>query len=204
MSRFGSHQSEIQDLITQHSVIVDQVGKEMRFNYKRKTLTNAIEKVDSYEREADKSVKMITKTVSAAFILFFDKEDIKSWVEMQDDIIDTAQKLLYAFEATGVSADFYSDMLDLIPQCCSYVFDLTNMVFDKKMLSSEYEELYFELFRAEQKADEVYRKLQNNIFQNLSGDDIIKHLKVLDTAEDVINVFERMANLYQLFKFKYT
>lgn len=195
----------IQQMV-EHAALVEHAGEILSFFFMGNAdLSKSIADLDEVEESADKILKNTTKNLAQAFIVLFDKEDIKEWVEIQDDIIDSIQKILYLIEAIECSdyAD-YTSLISLIKESCHKVHEGTQLIQEKKINSREFEDVFKFLFETEQKGDDEFRTLQIKVFKKHSGDELFKNKSLLDTLEFSLNRFEKIANIYQTLKFKYS
>lgn len=146
------------------------------------------------EHAADESTHVIMRKVNSSFITPFDREDIYRLASKLDDCMDfmeAAADLIVLYRIgdlpEGISAqvEVLSRMAELTAEAMPRL----------RSMSEDISGYWIEVNRLENTADQIYRKLVAELFNN--GHDAINLLKlkgVVDELEAAADAFETVAN----------
>jgi predicted phosphate transport protein (TIGR00153 family) len=145
------------------------------------------------EHAADESTHAIMRKVNSSFITPFDREDIYGLASHLDDCMDlmeAAVDLIVLYRIgdlpEGISAQV---------QVLARMAELTAEAMPRLRSMRDLSEYWIEINRLENQADQIYRRLLAELFNN--GEDAITVLKlkeVIDELEAAADAFETVAH----------
>ena len=146
-----------------------------------------------HEHAADEATHEIMRKVNSSFITPFDREDIYGLASHLDDCMDLMEAAadLIVLYRIGHLPDGISAQVDVLARMA----ELTAAAMPRLRSMSDLAEYWIEINRLENEADQIYRKLLAEVFNN--GKDAITVLKlkeVIDLLEAAADAFETVAN----------
>lgn len=152
------------------------------------------DEMKALEHDADESTHAILRKVNSSFITPFDREDIYKLASSLDDCMDHMEAgvsltVLYHIEElpTGVAGQV--EVLDEMAR-------LTAAAMPRLRSMKDLTEYWIEINRLENVADESYRRLLADLFENGQHSvlNVIKIKGVIDELEFAADAFENVAN----------
>jgi len=145
------------------------------------------------EHAADESTHAIMRKVNSSFITPFDREDIYGLASHLDDCMDLMEAAadLIVLYRIGDLPDGIAAQVEVLVRMA----ELTAEAMPRLRSMHDLEEYWIEINRLENQADQIYRKLLAELFNN--GKDAIAVLKlkeVVDELEAAADAFETVAN----------
>ena len=145
------------------------------------------------EHAADEATHEIMRKVNSSFITPFDREDIYGLASSMDDCMDlmeAAVDLIVLYRIGELPAG-----IDAQVEVLARMSELTAEAMPRLRSMSDLQEYWIEINRLENQADQVYRRLLAELFNN--GADAITVLKlkeVIDELEAAADAFEKVAH----------
>jgi len=145
------------------------------------------------EHAADESTHAIMRKVNSSFITPFDREDIYGLASHLDDCMDLMEAAadLIVLYRIGDLPDGIAAQVEVLVRMA----ELTAEAMPRLRSMHDLSEYWIEINRLENQADQIYRKLLAELFNN--GTDAITVLKlkeVVDELEAAADAFETVAN----------
>src|SRR5665648_395084 len=145
------------------------------------------------EHAADESTHAIMRKVNSSFITPFDREDIYRLASRLDDCMDLMEAAadLIVLYRIGDLPDGVSAQVEVLAR----MSELTAEAMPRLRTTSDLSEYWREINRLENQADQAYRRLVAELFNN--GEDAITVLKlkeIIDQLEAAADAFETAAN----------
>ncbi len=145
------------------------------------------------EHAADESTHAIMRKVNSSFITPFDREDIYGLASNLDDCMDLMEAAadLIVLYRIGDLPDGISAQVEVLAR----MSELTAEAMPRLRSMRDLSEYWIEINRLENQADQIYRRLLAELFNN--GADAITVLKlkeVIDELEAAADAFETVAN----------
>jgi len=145
------------------------------------------------EHAADESTHEIMRKVNSSFITPFDREDIYGLASNLDDCMDLMEAAadLIVLYRIGDLPDGISAQVEVLAR----MSELTAQAMPQLRSMRDLSEYWIEINRLENQADQVYRRLLAELFNN--GEDAITVLKlkeVIDELEAAADAFETVAH----------
>ncbi len=146
------------------------------------------------EHDADEATHAIIKKVNSSFITPFDREDIHGLASTLDDcmdLMDAAVDLIVLYRIGELPAGVEQQV-----EVLSRMSELTADAMPKLRSMKDLSEYWIEINRLENQADQVYRRLLAELFNNPAADPItvIKLKEVVDELEAAADAFEQVAH----------
>jgi predicted phosphate transport protein (TIGR00153 family) len=146
-----------------------------------------------HEHAADEATHEIMRKVNSSFITPFDREDIYGLASNLDDCMDLMEAAadLIVLYRIGYLPDGISAQVEVLTRMA----ELTAEAMPRLRSMSDLSEYWIEINRLENQADQIYRRLLAEVFNN--GKDAITVLKlkeVIDLLEAAADAFETVAN----------
>jgi uncharacterized protein len=141
------------------------------------------------EHAADESTHAIMRKVNSSFITPFDREDIYGLASNLDDCIDLMEAAadLIVLYRVGDLPDGVGAQVEVLAR----MSELTAEAMPRLRSMRDLSEYWVEINRLENKADQIYRRLVAELFNN--GMDAITVLKL----KDVVEVLEAAADAFE-------
>jgi len=145
------------------------------------------------EHAADESTHAIMRKVNSSFITPFDREDIYGLASQLDDCMDLMEAAadLIVLYRIGDLPDGIAAQVEVLVRMA----ELTAEAMPRLRSMHDLEEYWIEINRLENQADQIYRRLVAELFND--GKDAIAVLKlkeVVDELEAAADAFETVAN----------
>jgi len=146
------------------------------------------------EHEADEATHEIIRKVNTSFITPFDREDIHGLASALDDcmdMMDAAVDLIVLYRI-GELPSGVSDQVEVL----SRMAELTADAMPRLRSMRDLTEYWIEINRLENHADQTYRRLLAELFNDGTTDaiDVMKHKEVIEELEAAADAFESVAN----------
>ena len=150
-------------------------------------------RMQDIEHAADESTHAIMRKVNSAFITPFDREDIYRLASRLDDCMDLMEAAadLIVLYRIGDLPDGITAQVQVLGQMA----ELTAEAMPRLRSMHDLSEYWIEINRLENQADQAYRRLLAELFNN--GKDAITVLKlkeVVDVLEAAADAFENVAH----------
>ena len=154
-----------------------------------------VKKIKEIESKGDNIVHKIIGSLDKTFVTPIDKEDIHNLTSLLDDVIDliyAASIRLKIFKIKIVdvhmksSAEIIQDTVKKIEMGVIGVSKLRSM-----------NRFYIDIHTLENKADDLYHKALEDLFNNRNPVVIIKYKEIYDFLEDVTDKCEDVANVIE-------
>jgi predicted phosphate transport protein (TIGR00153 family) len=145
------------------------------------------------EHAADESTHAIMRKVNSSFITPFDREDIYGLASHLDDCMDLMEAAadLIVLYRIGDLPDGIAAQVEVLVRMA----ELTAEAMPRLRSMHDLEEYWIEINRLENQADQIYRKLLAELFNNGKDAIIVLKLKeVIDELEAAADAFETVAN----------
>ena len=150
-------------------------------------------RIRDIEHAADESTHAIMRKVNTSFITPFDREDIYRLASKLDDCMDLMEAAadLIVLYRLGDLPDGVSAQVEVLGR----MSELTAQAMPRLRTLSDLSQYWTEISRLENQADQAYRRLVTEVFED--GQDAIMVLKlkgVIDGLEAAADAFETVAN----------
>jgi uncharacterized protein len=150
-------------------------------------------RIRAIEHAADESTHAIMRKVNSSFITPFDREDIYALASNLDDCMDLMEAAadLIVLYRIGDLPDGVAAQVEVLAR----MSELTAEVMPRLRSMHDLSAYWIEINRLENKADQIYRRLVAELFNN--GQDAITVLKlkeVVDELEAAADAFETVAH----------
>jgi predicted phosphate transport protein (TIGR00153 family) len=150
-------------------------------------------RMQDIEHAADESTHAIMRKVNSAFITPFDREDIYRLASRLDDCMDLMEAAadLIVLYRIGDLPDGITAQVEVLARMA----ELTAAAMPRLRSMHDLSEYWIEINRLENQADQAYRRLLAELFNN--GKDAITVLKlkeVVDVLEAAADAFENVAH----------
>jgi predicted phosphate transport protein (TIGR00153 family) len=150
-------------------------------------------RIRDIEHAADEATHAIMRKVNSSFITPFDREDIYGLASHLDDCMDLMEAAadLIVLYRIGHLPDGISAQVEVLGRMA----ELTAEAMPRLRSMNDLSEYWIEINRLENQADQVYRRLLAEVFNN--GKDAITVLKlkeVIDVLEAAADAFETVAH----------
>ena len=150
-------------------------------------------RMQDIEHAADESTHAIMRKVNSAFITPFDREDIYRLASRLDDCMDLMEAAadLIVLYRIGDLPDGITAQVEVLGRMA----ELTAEAMPRLRSMHDLREYWIEINRLENQADQAYRRLLAELFNN--GEDAITVLKlkeVVDVLEGAADAFENVAH----------
>ncbi|MPV37223.1 DUF47 domain-containing protein [Georgenia subflava] len=153
------------------------------------------------EHDADENTHALLRKLNQTFVTPFDRDDIYALASTLDDCMDDmdeAGDLIVLYKIGDLPAGV-SDQVAVLQRCA----ELTAEVMPRLKSMTGLSDYWVEINRLENHADQAYRRLLADLFNN--GQDpiaIIKLKGVIDALESAADSFERLANTVETIALK--
>lgn len=151
------------------------------------------ERMRAAEHAADETTHELIRKVNSTFVTPFDREDIYALGSGLDDVMDMmdeAVDLILLYEVTTLPAEL-SEQVDVLQQCA----ELTAAAMPRLQSMQSLEDYWIEVNRLENAGDRNHRRIVAKLF---SGEfktiEVLKLKDIVESLEDAIDAFEKVAN----------
>ena len=145
------------------------------------------------EHAADESTHAIMRRVNSSFITPFDREDIYGLASHLDDCMDLMEAAadLIVLYRIGDLPDGIAAQVEILVRMA----ELTAEAMPRLRSMHDLSEYWIEINRLENQADQIYRRLLAELFNDGSDAILVLKLKeVIDVLEAAADAFETVAN----------
>lgn len=148
------------------------------------------------EHDADETTHTVVRRVNTSFVTPFDREDIYSLASALDDVMDSmdeAVDLILLYEVVDLPA-YVSDQIEVLQRCA----ELTAAAMPRLQTMRTLHDYWIEINRLENVGDRNHRRSLAALFSgNLPTLEVLKLKDVVESLEDAIDGFERVANIVE-------
>ena len=148
------------------------------------------------EHAADESTHEIMRKVNSSFITPFDREDIYGLASSLDDCMDlmeAAVDLIVLYRIGELPSGIEAQV-----EVLSRMSELTAEAMPRLRSMSDLSEYWIEINRLENQADQIYRRLLAELFNNgLDAITVLKLKEVIDELEAAADAFETVAHVVE-------
>ena len=148
------------------------------------------------EHNADETTHALIKRVNTTFVTPFDREDIYALGSGLDDVMDIMDEvvdLILLYEVKVLPPEL-STQVEVIQRCA----ELTAEWMPKLQSPAALEEYWIEINRLENAGDKNHRRTLAKLF---SGEfktiEVLKLKDIVESLEDAIDAFEKVANIVE-------
>jgi len=145
------------------------------------------------EHAADEATHAIMRKVNSSFITPFDREDIYGLASNLDDCMDlmeAAVDLIVLYRIGELPAGISAQV-----EVLARMSELTAEAMPRLRSMKDLSEYWIEINRLENQADQIYRRLLAELFNDANDAITVMKLKeVIDELEAAADAFERVAN----------
>ncbi|MGH3349339.1 MAG: DUF47 domain-containing protein [Nocardioides sp.] len=145
------------------------------------------------EHAADESTHEIVKKVNSTFVTPFDREDIYALGSGLDDVMDSMDEVVDQIFVYGVNVlpPELSDQVTVLQRCA----ELTAAAMPNLRSMKELSEYWIEINRLENQGDKNHRRILAKLFSGeYDAMEVLKLKDVVESLEDAIDGFEKVAN----------
>jgi predicted phosphate transport protein (TIGR00153 family) len=148
------------------------------------------------EHAADETTHSIVRRVNTTFVTPFDREDIYALASGLDDVMDfmdEAVDLVLLYELVELPPEL-AEQVQVLQRCA----ELTASSMPGLRAMSGLEDYWIEVNRLENVGDKAYRQILVRLFSGrYEALEVLKLKDVVDSLEDAIDAFERVANIVE-------
>ena len=148
------------------------------------------------EHAADETTHAIVQRVNSTFITPFDREDIYSLASGLDDVMDMMDEvvdMILLYEVKELPSEL-SNQVEVLQRCA----ELTSAAMPNLRSMQSLDEYWIEINRLENAGDKNHRRILANLF---SGEhktiEVLKLKDIVESLEDAIDCFEKVANIVE-------
>ncbi len=151
------------------------------------------ERMREQEHLADDATHDIIKRVNKTFVTPFDREDIYDLASGLDDIMDFMEEavdLVLLYEVHTLPSEV-AEQVEVIQRCA----ELTADAMPRLKSMADLEEFWIEINRLENAGDKTYRRILAKLFGGgYEALEVLKLKGIVDSLEEAIDAFEKVAN----------
>ena len=195
--RFRPVDTAFYDLFTeqaQHLVVGSVLLAEMLSETSDKA--DVAERMRAAEHDADETTHAIVRRVNSTFVTPFDREDIYSLASGLDDVMDGMDEvvdLILLYEVVAMPAEL-SQQVEVLQRCA----ELTAASMPKLQSMQTLDEYWIEINRLENAGDRNHRRIIASLFSgDLTTIELLKLKDIVESLEDAIDAFEKVANIVE-------
>jgi hypothetical protein len=148
------------------------------------------------EHQADETTHEIAKRVNSTFVTPFDREDIYALASGLDDIMDFMEEavdLTVLYEVVALPAEL-AEQVEVLQRCAELTAEAMPQLRSMKGL----EEYWIEINRLENTGDKSYRRILAKLFSGqYEALEVLKLKDIVDSLEDAVDAFEKVANIIE-------
>jgi uncharacterized protein len=148
------------------------------------------------EHQADESTHQIIRRVNTTFVTPFDREDIYALASGLDDVMDFMEEavdLVLLYEVEQLPAEL-ANQVEVLQRCA----ELTAESMPRLRTMRDLEEYWIEINRLENAGDKSYRRILAKLFGGkYEALEVLKLKGIVDSLEDAIDAFEKVANIVE-------
>ena len=154
------------------------------------------ERMRAAEHEADETTHAIIRRVNQTFVTPFDREDIYALASGLDDVMDMMDEvvdLILLYEVHDFPPELF-DQVEVIRRCAELTAEAMPQLKSMKNL----DEFWIEINRLENDGDRNHRRILANLFGgDFKAIEVLKLKDVVESLEDAIDAFEKVANIVE-------
>ncbi len=159
-------------------------------------LASIAERMQDAEHQADEFTHEIAKRVNSTFVTPFDREDIYALASGLDDIMDFMEEavdLTMLYEVKVLPAEL-AEQVEVLQRCA----ELTAEAMPQLRAMKGLEEYWIEINRLENAGDKSYRRILAKLFSGqYEALEVLKLKDIVDSLEDAVDAFEKVANIIE-------
>ncbi|MEO7422328.1 MAG: DUF47 family protein [Ornithinibacter sp.] len=148
------------------------------------------------EHQADETTHAIAKRVNATFVTPFDREDIYALASGLDDVMDFMEEavdMTVLYEVATLPVEL-AEQVEVLQRCA----ELTAEAMPKLRSMKGLEEYWIEINRLENAGDKSYRRILAKLFSGqYEALEVLKLKDIVDSLEDAVDGFEKVANIIE-------
>ncbi len=148
------------------------------------------------EHQADETTHAIAKRVNSTFVTPFDREDIYALASGLDDVMDFMEEavdLTVLYEVVALPVEL-AEQVEVLQRCA----ELTAEAMPKLRSMKDLEEYWIEINRLENTGDKSYRRILAKLFSGqYEALEVLKLKDIVDSLEDAVDGFEKVANIIE-------
>lgn len=148
------------------------------------------------EHQADETTHEIAKRVNATFVTPFDREDIYALASGLDDVMDFMEEavdLTMLYEVAALPSEL-AEQVEVLQRCA----ELTAEAMPRLRAMKGLEEYWIEINRLENAGDKSYRHILAKLFSGqYEALEVLKLKGIVDSLEDAVDAFEKVANIIE-------
>jgi len=148
------------------------------------------------EHQADETTHEVVRRVNSTFVTPFDREDIYSLSSGLDDVMDFMEEvvdLVHLYEVDHLP-EGVAEQIEVIQRCA----ELTAESMPRLQSMKDLEEYWIEINRLENAGDKSYRRILVKLFSGkYEALEVMKLKDIVDSLEQAIDAFEKVANIVE-------
>ncbi len=148
------------------------------------------------EHTADETTHAIVKRVNSTFVTPIDREDIYSLASGLDDVMDMMDEvvdMILLYEVKLLPPEL-SNQVEVLQRCA----ELTAQAMPNLRSMQSLEEYWIEINRLENAGDKNHRRILANLFSGeFKAMEVLKLKDIVESLEDAIDAFEKVANIVE-------
>ncbi|MEP9382423.1 DUF47 domain-containing protein [Nocardioides cheoyonin] len=148
------------------------------------------------EHAADETTHSLVRKVNSTFVTPFDREDIYALGSGLDDIMDSMDEVvdqILVYEVKVLPPEL-SEQVDVLQRCA----ELTATAMPKLQSMHQLEEYWIEINRLENQGDKNHRRILAKLFSGeFKAMEVLKLKDIVESLEDAIDGFEKVANIVE-------
>jgi hypothetical protein len=152
-----------------------------------------VERMREEEHRADEATHDIIKRVNSTFVTPFDREDIYALASNLDDVMDYMEEavdLIQLYEV-GQLPEELSEQAEVLRRCAALTAETMPGLKSMKGL----DEYWIEINRLENTGDKTHRRILAKLFSGqYEALEVLKLKDIVESLEDAIDAFEKVAN----------
>ncbi len=159
-------------------------------------LKSIAERMQGAEHQADETTHEIAKRVNSTFVTPFDREDIYALASGLDDIMDFMEEavdLTMLYEVKVLPTEL-AEQVEVLQRCA----ELTAQAMPQLRAMKDLDEYWIEINRLENAGDKSYRRILAKLFSGqYEALEVLKLKDIVDSLEDAVDAFEKVANIIE-------
>jgi uncharacterized protein len=159
-------------------------------------LKSIASRMQDAEHQADETTHEIAKRVNSTFVTPFDREDIYALASGLDDVMDFMEEavdLTLLYEVAALPREL-AEQIDVLQRCA----ELTAEAMPQLRAMKGLEEYWIEINRLENAGDKSYRRILAKLFSGkYEALEVLKLKDIVDSLEDAVDAFEKVANIIE-------
>ena len=145
------------------------------------------------EHAADETTHAIVKKVNSTFVTPFDREDIYALASGLDDVMDMMDEvvdMILLYEVKILPVEILGQV-EVLQRCA----ELTSAAMPNLRSMQSLDEYWIEVNRLENTGDRNHRRILANLFSGeFKAMEVLKLKDIVESLEDAIDAFEKVAN----------